>query len=172
MPVYHFVFHAYGSWNADHPRGYVRRGEPGIFASNTALGRYRRVLTHHQPYEFTELLQADLLLAGKEICGLNNWRLHAIGTDASHLHAVVSWSTNWEVAKVVAILKRKMSLRLGDRDGQTGRPRFSRGYSATRVRSADHLRQLLDSYLVSHHALFWREGMASPLRMPQPRHRT
>jgi hypothetical protein len=30
MPVFHFTFHAYRSWNTDHPKGWVQHGDPGI----------------------------------------------------------------------------------------------------------------------------------------------
>ncbi|MEM1355661.1 MAG: hypothetical protein AAGH88_12345 [Planctomycetota bacterium] len=42
MPVYHFTFHAYGTWMPDHAKGYVRR-KLGILPPDAKMAeQYRR----------------------------------------------------------------------------------------------------------------------------------
>ena len=63
MPVYHYTFHAYRSWNTDHPRGWVQRGEPGIRRTNVPLAYVRDRLATDLPVAFSEEEQQFLVRA-------------------------------------------------------------------------------------------------------------
>ena len=59
--VGHFVLHAYRSWNADNPNGYVKRGHSGILAPDKHLARARDYLATQPPVVWDDPYQVSVL---------------------------------------------------------------------------------------------------------------
>jgi REP element-mobilizing transposase RayT len=161
MPVYLFTFHAYRSWSPAHCRGYVRRGE-GILPSDPRMADiYDRQATD-PPVLFTPEIQRILIQTAHEVCSSRQWRLHAAGTEPTHIHLLVSWKTFIPWNNVTMRLKNVMSLFLGRRLKMPKRKWFVRGESRKRVTDRKHFDHLMNVYLAKHRGTFWREGEELP----------
>ena len=162
MAVYHFTLHAYRSWSPSHPRGYTRKGkgyqppDPQRAAEYDGDAKFSKV-------SFDRRLQEILVLGSYDICRRRRWRLHAVGTDPSHVHLVVSWRKYIPWHDVMTKLKNILSLLLGRITNSPGRRWFVVNGSRKRVSTKDHLDHLLREYLPCHRGLFWCEGRALPL---------
>ncbi|MGC8625694.1 MAG: hypothetical protein ACP5VQ_10595 [Phycisphaerae bacterium] len=88
--VGHFVLHAYRSWNADNPRGYVKRGHSGILAPDKYLAQARDYLATQPPVVWDDQYQRLIIALITEVCVKEIWRLHGIAVTPTHVHAVAS----------------------------------------------------------------------------------
>jgi REP element-mobilizing transposase RayT len=156
MAVYLFTFHAYRSWNADKPQGYVRRGE-GILPTDPNRAELYNRNANHPPIEFDQAKQRVLIDATREACSEKGWRLHQACATASHLHILISWDGFREWAEVSRTLKRLLGAALSKSLDRPG-PWFSRGGSRRRVIDRDHFDHLMTRYLPNHKGVSWREG--------------
>jgi len=161
MPVYHFTLHAYRSWSPNHPRGYTRLNE-GYQSPDPDRAREYDERARFEPVVFDRKIQEIVILGTIDICRRRGWRLHGIGTDANHVHMVVSWKHFLEWEKVQGKIKNLLSLFLGRASGQEGREWFVRYGSRKRVQNHKHLEYLLKVYLPDHRGPFWREGDPVP----------
>ena len=166
MPVYHFTFHAYRSWSPSHPRGYTKRGE-GYLPPDDKMAQHYDDCARFPRVWFSDAIQEVLVLGCIDVCRRRGWRLHAVGTDLTHLHFVVSWREFVAWQYVRQKMKNVLSLLLGRLTGTTGRPWFVRDGSRKRVKNRAHLDYLMDTYLPDHRGLYWREG--DPI--PEDKHR-
>ncbi len=161
MAVFHFTFHAFGSWPTDHPRGYTVREEG--YQPTDAEGQQRREERLTQPIvEFDEDMQKVLVVGTYDICRRRGWRFHGGGNDNTHTHALISWNefVDWQEARDK--LKNLLSLFLGRWMGIEGRTWFVEGGSRKRVTTRSHFDYLLDTYFPDHRGIYWREGMPLP----------
>ena len=158
MPVYHFTYHGYRTWNADHPDGYCQHGVRERLRTCVPLGAYRNWIADGDAMVFGEGQLRSMFEFLKEICGRRNWRLHGVGMDATHVHVVVSWKTEWDGEMVKDRVKNLLSLLLNRWEGREGRRVFSKGAGKNRVRDATHLWRLRERYLPGH-PWYWCEGM-------------
>ncbi len=165
MAVYHFTLHAYRSWRPDHSRGYVKYGtgilspDPQMAAAYDRQAKFAQVV-------FTEYIQRRLILGSHDVCSRRNWRLHAIGTDPTHIHLLISWRGFVDSRTMMNQLKNVLSFLLGQDPGPIGRRWFVRDGSRRRVIRPDHYDYLLGTYLPNHPGLFWSEGTALPAAAP------
>ena len=160
--VGHFVLHAYRSWNADNPRGYVKRGQRGILAPDQRLARARDYLASGPPVVW-DAANRDLLFAlTRRICHQESWRLHGIAITRTHIHAVISTHQIIEQRWLQTRIKQHLGKCLSQSTGQAGRRWFSRGGVPTRVKDSKHLNYLLREYLPQQGGLYWCEGLAGP----------
>jgi REP element-mobilizing transposase RayT len=157
MPVYHFTYHAYRSWNADHPEGWHQHGEVGRQRPQPRLGDYRNRIANHAAMEFSEDQQKLFLALLHDICGRHGWRFHCVGMDPTHLHPVVSWRESHNSDEVRDRLKNLLSLLLNRHEQAVGRRVFSKKSGDTRVFTKKHLNYLKTVYLPKHSGLFWCE---------------
>lgn len=149
MPVYHFVLHAYRSWNADHPQGYCRKGEPGVFAPDSGLAAHRNTIALCLAVVWDRADQELLMAFAHEVCARRCWRIHGIAVTETHAHLVVSWRGKTPAMQVQRTMKQIMALQLGRRHNAAGRRWFSRGGKPLRVHNPGHLRTLIMAYLPS-----------------------
>ncbi len=161
MPAYLFTFHAYRSWNADRPRGFVQKGR-GIQPPNTALANYYDQQAKQVPVQFEKHQQQVMLWIAWDACCRRGWRLHAASFDPSHLHILVSWQADETWQNVRKKLKNLIAWALSRNLGHEGRRWMVRGASRKRVQDRKHFDYLVSSYLPRHRGLFWREGDAAP----------
>ena len=97
-----------------------------------------------------------LLTILQDICSRRSWRLHCVGMDSTHLHAVVSWHSAFGADDVKDRLKNLLSLLLNRREEKIGRRVFSKKSGDTRVYGKKHLNYLKTEYLPKH-PFFWCE---------------
>ena len=160
MPAYLFTFHAYRSWNADNPRGFVQRGK-GIQPPNHNLARAYDAVAVAAPMIFRREHQRILIWVGSDVCARRGWRLHFTATEPTHVHYLVSWRGSEPWDQVSTRIKNIASLMLG-RKLQHKRRWFSKSGSRKRVRDREHLLYLTNEYLPRHSGLKWREGDNPP----------
>ncbi len=153
MPVYLFTFHAYRSWMPDHPRGYVKLKRV-LDADHQAAARYeQRARQDRVMFDATTL---DLAVkAARESCACQGCRLHAMATDSTHVHILVSWRGDQSWHTIRQKLKEAMTRRFNQSVGR--RQWFSAKGSRRRVLDRSHFRHLVDVYLPKHRGPMWRE---------------
>src|SRR6266550_3883741 len=119
VAVYHFTLHAFGSWPADHRRGYTVRGEG--YQPPDAEEQQRREEKLSQPVvSFDAAMQKILIVGTYDICHRRGWRLHGAGNDETHFHAAISSKEFVEWHEVRDKLKNVLSLFLGRWTGIEG----------------------------------------------------
>lgn len=155
MPVYLFTLHAYRSWMPDRERGYVRRGE-GLLESDPQMAKAYECRATQELVEFDDELQRLMIEAVLESCEHQNYRLHFVATETSHVHILVSWKSDkkWKVVRrgLRSSLTRKLNEEIEKRDW------FSRGGSRKRVKDRKHFDYLVERYLPRHSGWKWNEG--------------
>lgn len=156
MAVYLFTFHAYRSWNADRPQGYVRKGE-GVLPTDLKRAQQYDRLAKHPPVLFDDGMQNVLADTTRSVCNKHGWRLHQVVANPTHLHALISWDGFIEWAEVSRTLKRQLGSGLSKALDRPG-PWFSRGGSRKRVSDREHFDHLMSRYLPRHKGASWREG--------------
>src|SRR5687768_4653339 len=86
MPVYFFTIHGYRTWMPDH-----RRGE-GYCAPDEEMARhYEQRANQEGKCVFDAALQRILIEEAQVACRHQSFHLHGAGTDATHLHYLLSW---------------------------------------------------------------------------------
>ena len=169
MPCYLFTFHAYRSWMPDRPQGYVRRGK-GPLPPDEEQARWYEQHAAQPPVLFDEHVQRTLIDAAREAALHQEFRVHCVATEPTHVHVLVSWKDDrtWQRMRtnVKQSLTRTLNRTLEPRAGlpaamESKRDRcrkwFSGGASRKRVRDRGHFEYLIDEYLPSHRGAFWRE---------------
>jgi hypothetical protein len=161
MPVYHFTLHAYRSWSPNHRRGYTEQGK-GYQPPNQERADQYDNNAKQEKATFDEEVQRILVAGADDICRRRGWRLHGVGTDLSHGHFVISWTSFIPWDEVMGKLKNVLSFLINRARKEKGRRWFVAGGSRKRVEDPSHLKYLLDTYLPDHPGIFWREGMPLP----------
>jgi REP element-mobilizing transposase RayT len=140
MPVYHFTLHAYRSWRPDNKRGYVRRGGK-LHPPDAAQAQKYDARAKHEPAVFTTEVQRILIRTAANFCERRKLRLHAAGSDPSHIHFVISWRAYSSWTEILRRLKNILSKELNEQLHCT-RPWFVRGANSKRVSNRGHLELL------------------------------
>jgi hypothetical protein len=161
MPVYLFTLHAYRSWNADHRRGYVRRGQ-GIQEPDAARAKQYDRAAKQLPAFFGATHQQVLLSMAYDACQRREWHLHCFASEPTHIHLLVSWKQFQPWEEVRAKLKNLLSLQLGRQFKQRGRRWLVGDGSRKQVRDRKHFDYLMMTYLPRHGGLLWRDSEAPP----------
>ncbi len=161
MAVYLFTYHAYRSWNADRPQGFVLRGK-GIQSPNEPLARQYDARASQSEAAFSERHQRTMIWIAWDACERRDWRLHYSATDPSHAHVLVSWREFQPWEQVRAKIKNLMSWALGKEFEVKGRNWFVGGASRKQVENQRHFDYLMNVYLPKHSGLSWREGEEPP----------
>jgi hypothetical protein len=86
MVVYHFTLHAYRSWSPAHPRGYAQHGK-GYQPTDRDKAEEYDGRAKFPKVVFDHEIQEILILGAYDICQRRGWRLHAVGTDPSHVQS-------------------------------------------------------------------------------------
>ncbi len=156
MPVYLFTFHAYGTWMPDKPKGYVQRGK-GILPADPTMANSYKDRQRQEATTFNRSTQQTLINIVREACYHQSLRLHAITTDASHVHILISWPAGKPVVRIRQNLKQSLTRRLNEQIRKT--QWFSRGGSQKRVKDRKHFDHLMKTYLPNHRGLGWYESV-------------
>lgn len=155
MPCFLFTYHAYGSWLPDHRRGYVHRGE-GILPSDRHMAELYRANLKQDMVRFDQSIQRQLIDGTLEACASQQLRCHFVATEPTHVHVLVSWTTDrtWQVvrAKLRESLTRRLNREVARQEW------FSKSPSRRQVKDQAHFDYLVNVYLPKHSGLRWAEG--------------
>lgn len=164
MPVALFTYHAYGSWLADRPQGYVERHR-GIQPTNKKLATIQRGSLTQAEVCFDAGLQREIIERFLTVCQEEGYRAHAAASEASHVHLLTSWRDfEAPMKQVGGRIKNLLSLTLSRERDCVGHKWFARGASRQQVESRRHFEHLLHAYLPKHSGWFWceRDGWREP----------
>jgi hypothetical protein len=145
--------------------GQIARVRPqgiGHSAEREDVAREYDASAADEPVAFYDGIQRVLIAGAADICGRRDWRLHAVGTDPTHGHFLISKPgfMDWELVRDK--LKNVLSLFLGRLTAQPGKLWFVSKGSRKRVADRAHFEYLVDEYLPDHRGLFWKEGDPLP----------
>jgi len=150
MPVFLITLHAYRSWNADQPRGYVRRDGEGIHTADEAIALARDASAGQPPAVFANAQHGLLLDTARDVAERRGWSPHAAAVTPSHVHLLLSWRGFQDADAIAAKFKSILGMTLSRDLGVTGRRWFSRGQSVKRVVDRSHFDELIERYLPGH----------------------
>jgi hypothetical protein len=120
MAVYHVTLHAFGTWPANHPRGYTQRAA-GYQAPDAEEQQRREENLSQSVVRFDEAMQRILIVGTHDFCDRRGFAFHGAGNDETHYHALLSWKTFNDWQEVRDRLKNVLSLFLGRWAGVQGR---------------------------------------------------
>jgi len=156
VPCYLFTFHAYGTWMPDREAGFVRRKQ-GVLPPNEELAEAYRRRAAEEAAAFDEKIQLLLIEETWTACEKQRYRGHAVATDPTHLHALISWPDERAWMKIRTGLKSSLVRRL-NRDVMRRRNWLVDSASRKQVKDDSHYDHLMNVYLPSHRGWKWREG--------------
>lgn len=151
MPVYHFTFHAYGTWLPDHPQGYILRNKGWQPPSDASAGLYRSQMQQH-PAAFSPITQQHIIRALIECQTYQRHTLYAIATDSTHIHTVTAWTDERAPTSVRSQIKSKMTRSLNKRFIK--KKWLAANAGQTPVQDTAHLYRLVHEYLPKHE-MYW-----------------
>ncbi|RIK76437.1 MAG: hypothetical protein DCC67_13895 [Planctomycetota bacterium] len=154
MPCFLFTFHAYGSWLPHRPEGFVH-WKHGLQPADEGLADAYRKQMKLDEAEFSERLQRLLVDELKVAAEHQRFRLHAVTTEATHVHVLLSWPDERPPSRLAEGVKKSLSLRLAKDAAK--RKWLTKGTSQRRVKDQQHFDYLLDTYLPSHGGWKWDE---------------
>ena len=155
MPVYHFTFLAYRSWSPSHAKGYVRK-KVGVLPRDPEMAASYDRQAKQAAALFDDELQGVLIEGAQDICDRRNWTIHAVATEPTHIHLLVSWSDDsleWEHVQVT--LKRLLGMMLSKHLNVKGKRWFVRKYSRKHVKDREHFDHLVNEYFPKHKGRLW-----------------
>ena len=117
MPVYHFTFHAYGTWLPDRAEGYYKHGSGWMSPSGKDKKQYSDNMQGHR-VAFDQSQQQQLIDEAIKAQPFQRIELYAAATDSTHLHAVVAWQDDRDPTRIRAELKSSLSRILNTRYGK------------------------------------------------------
>ena len=155
MPVYHFTFHAYGTWLPDRPEGSFKYHQGWQPPGHARAETYRSQMTD-EPARFNNKAQQLLLDTLRKGETLQNYDLYALATDESHAHAVIAWRDEREPVRIRSQVKSSMTRAINQSFGK--RKWFVYGAGQTPITDEEHLHHLVHVYLPKHSGLYWSQS--------------
>jgi len=152
MPCYLFTYHGHGTWMPDHRRGYVHR-QGGLQPPDAAMGQAYRRNQREPKAVFTPAIQSVLVEAARGAGDFLTAKVHAVATEPTHVHVLVSWRHERTWKSMRTSLRSAMTRALNARFSK--RTWFADSPSRKRVRDRAHLDHLLLEYLVQHGGVTW-----------------
>jgi REP element-mobilizing transposase RayT len=154
MPCFLFTYHAYGSWLPDHPDGFVHWKEGRQLPDDNLGGAYRAKMKFPEA-EFGELLQRAMIEELRAAAHFQKFRLHAVATEPTHLHSLLSWPDERSPPALNLGVKKSLTIRLKKQVAE--RTWFSKGGNERQVKKLEHFNYLVNEYLPSHGGWKWDE---------------
>ena len=157
MPCFLFTYHGFGTWLPDRPEGFVHWRD-GLQPTDEELATaYRRKMkvARRDAATFDDKLQLLLIEELPVAAKHQKLRLHAIATEPTHVHALVSWPDERTPQHVSDGLHESLTRRLNKDLGK--RKWLAKGGSKRRVKDQEHFDYLRNVYLPSHGGWKWDE---------------
>jgi len=105
---------------------------------------------------FEEVIQQLAVEECVIAASMRRFRLHAVATEPTHLHILVSWSDD----RTFEVLRRGLRESISRRLNSAYRRRWlEQGGSRKQVRDRAHFNHLMNEYLPKHRGWKWREGL-------------
>ncbi len=157
MPCYLFTFHGYGTWMPSHKCGYVHRMQ-GLQPRDPVIAGAYKSNQLHETAVFDDGVQRclveSLMLVSKHI----DLRVHAVATDPTHVHILISWHDQREWQQIRRSLRGGLTRQLNEHLGK--RTWFAKLGSRKRVKDRKHFDYLMTRYLPSHRGHKWFENQS------------
>ncbi|MBX2852010.1 MAG: hypothetical protein KTR15_09725 [Phycisphaeraceae bacterium] len=151
MSVYHFTFHAFGTWLPDRPEGYYKHDSGWKPPSEEGRKQYSDNM-QGQPIAFNQSQQQQLIDEAIKAQPYQQITLYAAATDSTHLHAIVTWGDDRDPTRIRAELKSSLTRSLNAKFGK--HQWFVAKAGQNRVFDQEHLYDLVHDYLPKH-TLYW-----------------
>ena len=158
MPVYHFTFHAFGTWLPDRPVGYTPHGEGWKPPSSDSAIQYRRNM-QQQAVCFDATAQQYLIDEAVRAQSFQRVQMYAVATDSTHVHLVVAWTDDREPLAIRSQLKSSLTRALNR--GFEKRRWFVSKAGSTPVEDEEHLHHLVHDYLPKHERYWYFRSIPS-----------
>jgi len=152
MPCFLFTYHGHATWMPDHRRGYVHRQE-GLKPSDPDMAARYRWNQKEPAVEFTpDQLQLAVATA-RESGSFIHSTIHAVFTEPTHIHVLVSWSHDRAAKSICASIRSAMTRALND--SFESREWFSDSPSHKQVKDLTHFHHLIREYCEKHSGAKW-----------------
>jgi len=148
MPVYLFTLHSHGSWLPDRQQGYTRRKQGILPTAPHMAGHYRDKMST-AVVRFDRAAQQTLIAAVREKADIKEWTVHAVATDPTHAHILLSWKKFTPWLDVRRGLKSSITRQLNTRQLNTHHaPKrwLAAAGSRKRVTARPHFNHLMQTY--------------------------
>ena len=155
MSVFLFTYHGYRTWMPDREEGFVRKGK-GLQPPDKELNAYYHFDAAESEILFDPDIQLALLDEAQIAAVKQNFRLHYVATETTHVHVLVSWKDDRPWSRLRASIKSSFSRRLS-RDFKR-RTWLSENASRRHVEKQEHFDYLVNVYLPDHRGWKWCEG--------------
>ena len=152
MPCYFFTYHAFGSWMPDRRRGYTKRDNTILPPDPEMAERYRENMKGSRvtfTREIQKIIVEEILIAA----GFQRFIPRGIGTDETHIHALVAWTDGRTWNQVRNGIRSSITRRLNKEFGR--RKWFVESASRKRVRNRKHYDYLIITYIPDHPGWKW-----------------
>ena len=147
MAVFLFTYHGYGTWMPDRDEGFARRGTGILPPSREFMLMYQRDIKG-VPVEFNDAHQKALIAEAQVAAEKQQFRLHHIATESTHVHVLMSWKDDRPWLRMRSALKSSFSVR---------RQWFVDYASRRYVHDQEHFDYLVHVYLPEHGGWKWSE---------------
>ena len=151
MPVYHFIFHSYGSWMPDRPEGYFKHDKGWRPPDEGGAKQYHEKM-QEDAVILTRVQQQELINEAIKAQPFQRFTLYSAATDSTHVHIVVAWKDDRNPVRIRSGIKSSLSRAMNARYGKQAR--FVAKAGQHPVRDEQHLSQLVHEYLPKH-TLYW-----------------
>jgi len=151
MPVFHFIFHAHGSWLPDRSEGYFKHGVGWQSPNEKAEEQYRQNM-QGDAIAFDEDQQQRLIDEAIKAQPYQRITLYAAAADSTHIHAVVAWTDDRDPVRIRSELKSSLTRVMNACYGKQAW--FVAKAGQHPVRDEEHLSYLIHEYLPKH-MLYW-----------------
>ena len=152
MPCYLFTYHGHGTWMPDNPKGYVHRTR-GLQPADAGMAERYRSQQREPAVYFDDDMQHVMVDTACDAGGHIDVVVHAVATEPTHAHVLVSWSHDRPWKSVRAAIRSALSRRLNETCSK--RTWFSDSPSRKRVRDHGHFDYLMLEYLPKHSGVKW-----------------
>ncbi len=157
MPVYHLVFHSFGSWLPDQQEGYHNRKQAFRQHPNAGLAHYYRSLIQNQNLCFSDAQQKTLLHQCLEFDQILSCHVHAVAVVSTHVHLVIGWSNDSSVLQMKSKIKQRLTYILNKDAQKKSGQWFSRGAGVNKILDMNHMIKLVKQYIPHHGENMWIE---------------
>jgi len=151
MPCY-LTYHAYGTWLPNRKQGYVKRGR-GILPTSDHMHRLYSTAMKEDVVAFDERSQRQAIETLLSSQTLQQFELHFVATEATHIHSLLAWRGDRESKKLRSLIKTSLSKAFNVAFHR--RSWFAEGGSRKQVRDREHYDYLVNVYLPKHSGWKW-----------------
>ena len=152
MPCFLFTYHGHATWMPDHGRGYVHR-QLGLRPSDPDMADRYRWNQKEPTVEFTPEQLLLLVSIARDSGAHIDATIHAVFTEPTHVHVLVSWSSSRKEKSICACIRTAMSRAMNEKYGW--HEWFSDNPSRRQILDMQHFKYLIREYCEKHLGAKW-----------------